>query len=277
MVPMLISTLPNASRLIRSKLLLLLLCSGITSSTLHLFRSVVHSWTSYLLLWQAISWCIFGRGIAWKMNRPLCLHETFVSQNTCSRNDWSTCENDVRNYSIHADRKNVLLGSCVQSKDSRLTKVNGSIEWLLRLKSVFRRKEIIRHIYRAIVESIQIISSLSYLYVVFLITYTILWFIDMRFDARFFAVACCMLHHLEITVMEMIFAVRDLVHYITAEKRLRVNFHRHRSFPPIVNIFRLKRNFYWWMKQNETNDCYHRHRHRRASNGASHPPRFTAI
>lgn len=89
------------------------------------------------------------------------------------------------------------------------------------------------------VESIQLISSLSYIYVVFLIIYTILWLIDMRFDARFFAVACCMLHHLELTVMEMIFAVRDIVHYITAEKRLRVNFHHHRSFQRIVHFSRI--------------------------------------
>ena len=86
-----------------------------------------------------------------------------------------------------------------------------------------------------------------------------------------------MLHHLELAVVEMIFAVRDLVHYITAEKRLRVNFPHHHSFHQIKRFSRLKRNFYFWMKQNEIDDCCHRHSHRRTIKDTSYLSGFTAI
>lgn len=64
--------------------------------------------------------------------------------------------------------------------------------------------------------------SQTYVCVIFFIVFTCLWSMNMRFDTRFFAVASCMLCDLEITIFEMIIALRDVIHYLTAEKRLQV-------------------------------------------------------
>ena len=50
-----------------------------------------------------------------------------------------------------------------------------------------------------------------------------MWSFDIRADTRFFALAACLLYYLEVSVIELIIAVRDSAHYLTAERRLTVN------------------------------------------------------
>jgi hypothetical protein len=55
--------------------------------------------------------------------------------------------------------------------------------------------------------------------------YGIMWLLDMRFDTRFFAVASCMLGHLEYSLLEFGKGMGDLVNYLAAAKRIQVSFH----------------------------------------------------
>jgi hypothetical protein len=94
----------------------------------------------------------------------------------------------------------------------------------------FFRREIIRYAFRLIFDSIPLIFSHTYVCTAFLIIYGTMWSLDMRFDTRVFAVASCMLSHLEISLTDFGVGVRDFVHYITAEKRMKVSL--------IDNLFR---------------------------------------
>jgi hypothetical protein len=52
--------------------------------------------------------------------------------------------------------------------------------------------------------------------------YGTMWAFDMRFDTRFFAIASCMLNYLEYSLIEFGVAIRNLVNYLTAVKRIQV-------------------------------------------------------
>jgi hypothetical protein len=60
--------------------------------------------------------------------------------------------------------------------------------------------------------------------------YGIMWSLDMRFDTRFFAVASCMLGHLEYSLLEFGKGMGDLVNYLAAAKRIQVSFHIFSSY-----------------------------------------------
>jgi hypothetical protein len=50
-----------------------------------------------------------------------------------------------------------------------------------------------------------------------------MWSLDLRFDTRFFAVAFCILGFMRICVIEYFTsAVRELSHYLPAQKRIKV-------------------------------------------------------
>jgi hypothetical protein len=87
----------------------------------------------------------------------------------------------------------------------------------------FSRREIIRYAFRLIFDSIQMIFAHTYVCITFLIIYGTMWSQNMHFDTRFFAVASCMLSYLEISVMDFAVAIRDIVHYVAAEKRIKVS------------------------------------------------------
>jgi hypothetical protein len=54
--------------------------------------------------------------------------------------------------------------------------------------------------------------------------YGTMWSFDMRFDTRFFAVASCMLGHLELSLSSFGGGIRNLVDYFAAAKRIQVCF-----------------------------------------------------
>lgn len=66
--------------------------------------------------------------------------------------------------------------------------------------------------------------SHSYVCVTFLIMYGTMRTLDMKFDTRLFAVASCLIHGLEIAVIEFGVGVHNFVHYLTGAKRMRVCF-----------------------------------------------------
>ena len=84
------------------------------------------------------------------------------------------------------------------------------------------RREIIRMAIRLIPDSLQMLLSHSYICVTFLIIYGTLWSLDMRIDTAFFAVTTCLLGYLEFAVMDFSSAIRSLVNYLTATRRMEV-------------------------------------------------------
>jgi hypothetical protein len=54
--------------------------------------------------------------------------------------------------------------------------------------------------------------------------YGTMWSFDMRFDTRFFAISSCMLSYLELSLLDLGTAIRNLVNYLTAARRIQVVF-----------------------------------------------------
>jgi hypothetical protein len=85
------------------------------------------------------------------------------------------------------------------------------------------RREIIQHTLLAICDCIQFLLMLSHVSLTFLMMYGAMWSLDLRFDTRFFAVAFCILGFMRICVIEYFTsAVRELSHYLPAQKRIKV-------------------------------------------------------
>ena len=54
--------------------------------------------------------------------------------------------------------------------------------------------------------------------------YGAMWYFQIRFDTRFFAVAYSLLNHIELFHMAFFaFAIRNLAKYVAAEKRIQVS------------------------------------------------------
>ncbi|CAF2103986.1 unnamed protein product [Rotaria magnacalcarata] len=84
-----------------------------------------------------------------------------------------------------------------------------------------RRREITQYMYTLMFDSIQMLFSHTYVNVTFLMMYGAMWWFNIRFDTRFFAIASCLLGHLRLTVVEFFSAaVKDFVHYIAAQRRI---------------------------------------------------------
>ncbi|CAF3009500.1 unnamed protein product [Rotaria sp. Silwood2] len=84
-----------------------------------------------------------------------------------------------------------------------------------------RRCETIQYMFSLIFDCVQMLFSHTYINVTFLMMYGTMWWLNIRFDIRFFAVASCLLGHMRLTVVEFFNnAVRDLVHYMAAQKRI---------------------------------------------------------
>jgi hypothetical protein len=72
-------------------------------------------------------------------------------------------------------------------------------------------------------DCVQTLLSHTYISVTFLMMCGTMWSVGIKFDTRFFAVAACMLGYMRLSIVDMFtYAVRNLVHYLAAKKRLQV-------------------------------------------------------
>jgi hypothetical protein len=53
--------------------------------------------------------------------------------------------------------------------------------------------------------------------------YGAMWSSGIQIDTRFFALAACMLGHMRLSILDFTFAIRNLVHYLAARKRIQVS------------------------------------------------------
>jgi hypothetical protein len=106
---------------------------------------------------------------------------------------------------------------------------------------------------------IETILSHSYISVTSLLMYGTMWSLDMRFDTRLFTISYILLtytHQSSITYFN--FAIRDLLNYMAAEKRIRVSLNR-LSNCSVTGEMTICRLFFYLMNQKETIDCYQPH------------------
>ncbi|CAF3984050.1 unnamed protein product, partial [Rotaria magnacalcarata] len=86
---------------------------------------------------------------------------------------------------------------------------------------VYLRREIIRCAFRLFLDCIQTLLSHTYISVTFLMMYGTMWSLGIHFDTRFFALASCMLGYMRLSIIDFFtFAVRHLVHFLAARKRI---------------------------------------------------------
>ncbi|CAF0892753.1 unnamed protein product [Didymodactylos carnosus] len=84
-----------------------------------------------------------------------------------------------------------------------------------------RKREIIRYSYRLILDCVQTLFIHTYVDMAFLLMYGTMWYLNMAFDTKYFAVAYCLLAYLKWSVAEVFsYAVRNLVEYLSARKRI---------------------------------------------------------
>lgn len=137
--------------------------------------------------------------------------------------DGRTCEDHVGDHPIDAIGEDVLLGSGVQREDPSDQKVNPNCGQRVPLTLVTSRREMVRYVFCVMLNCMQMIFSHTYVYATFLLMYGMFWASDKHFDARFFAVASCMMGYLEVSLWDFGIGVHDLAHYLTAEKRMTVS------------------------------------------------------
>jgi hypothetical protein len=82
--------------------------------------------------------------------------------------------------------------------------------------------------------------------------YGTMWSLGIQFDTRFFAVAACMLGYMRLSIVDFFtYAIRYLVYYIAAKRRIEVR----RKICDIPNIiFCINRHFFVLMSLNEMID-----------------------
>ena len=85
------------------------------------------------------------------------------------------------------------------------------------------RREIIQYAFRLLLDCVQTLLSHMYISFAFLLMYGAMWALGMTFDTRFFALAVCMLTFMRLSIIDFFtYAVRNLVHYLAAKKRIEV-------------------------------------------------------
>lgn len=86
------------------------------------------------------------------------------------------------------------------------------------------RREIIQCAFRLLLDCIQTLLAHTFTNVGFLLMYATMWSLNTRFDTKFFAVSMCMLGHLRVHVVhQFTMAVRNLVNYLAAQRRIQVS------------------------------------------------------
>lgn len=87
------------------------------------------------------------------------------------------------------------------------------------------RREIVRYVFSLILECIQTFLSSTYIEVTFFMMYATMWLLDIRLSTRFFAIAAGILGYMRLSIVEFVYyAVRYLVYYLAAQKRIKVSF-----------------------------------------------------
>ncbi len=116
----------------------------------------------------------------------------------------------------------------------------------------FTRHEIIRYVFCAFLDSIELLLSHTYVCITFLIMYGSMWSLDIRFDTRFFVVAFSMLKYLEFSLFCYGNGIRNLVNYLAAAKRIQVCFHTFMNYCAEIQkrIF-FYRHFFYLMNLKE--------------------------
>ncbi|CAF1671793.1 unnamed protein product, partial [Adineta ricciae] len=83
-----------------------------------------------------------------------------------------------------------------------------------------RKNELIQYGYRLIYESIQLIFQQTYIVLTFYMIYSLMWFFDMEFNPKFFALASCLLSYMRTPIVEFFsIAIIAFVNYFAAQKR----------------------------------------------------------
>lgn len=87
---------------------------------------------------------------------------------------------------------------------------------------IFRR-EVIKTMVLMLWSSIETVLSHSYISVVFLLMYGTMWSLNIKFDTGLFTLLSVLLTYTrQSSINYFNFAIRDLVNYIAAQKRIRV-------------------------------------------------------
>jgi hypothetical protein len=90
--------------------------------------------------------------------------------------------------------------------------------------TIWHRREIIQYAIRLIFFCVHTLLSHTYISLTFLMMYGTMWSIGIKFDTRFFALAACMLAYMRLSIVEFFnYAVRNLVYYLAAKKRIEVS------------------------------------------------------
>ncbi|UJR34945.1 hypothetical protein I4U23_027723 [Adineta vaga] len=86
---------------------------------------------------------------------------------------------------------------------------------------LIRKREMILYIFRVILDCIQTLLSHTYISITLLMIYTIVWLFHIQFDMRFFVITMCMLIHIRSSAVHYFtLAIRCLVLYLAAQKRI---------------------------------------------------------
>jgi len=115
----------------------------------------------------------------------------------------------------------------------------------------FTRHEIIRYVFCAFLDSIELLLSHTYVCITFLIMYGSMWSLDIRFDTRFFVIAFCMLKYLEFSLLCFGTGIRNLVNYLAAAKRIQVCFHTFMNYSVDIKTIFFYRHFFYLMNLKE--------------------------
>lgn len=110
------------------------------------------------------------------------------------------------------------------------------------------RQEILRCFLRLMLDSLQMLLSHTYVCMTFLIIFSMMWTIDLRFDTRFFAIAACMLGYIEVSVLNFGIGMHTVAQYFSAEKRIRVSLEKLELVDQLEILFRI---FCYSMNRNE--------------------------
>ncbi|CAF0805769.1 unnamed protein product [Adineta ricciae] len=117
-----------------------------------------------------------------------------------------------------ADERIKIMSEVIRSM--RLIKMYCWEVALNRNISRIRKHEIIRYIFILILNTISVTLSNIYSHMTFLIMYALMWSRGIQIGIQFFTVASCMLTYFEVSLIEFGIGIRDIAHYLSAERRM---------------------------------------------------------